>query len=167
MVKQTLRSRSVAHRCPEAQDSVSLSPNPFPEATICMRSANRIAPLTRQFAAFSGVGVVAAVVHYGLLIGLVEGGGLDPVPATLTGYVGGGLVSYVLNRRLTYASTRPHAEAGWRFVVVAAVGFLLTGFFMHVFTRRLGAPYLAAQLVTTVIVLFWSFVAHKLWTFER
>jgi putative flippase GtrA len=132
-----------------------------------MISVPRIASLSRQFAAFSGVGVVAAIVHYGLLIGLVEGGGVDPVRATLAGYVGGGVVSYLLNRRLTYASTRPHAEAGWRFVVVAGVGFVLTGFFMHVFTGRLGAPYLPAQVVTTAIVLVWSFVAHKLWTFER
>src|SRR5688572_15962345 len=105
-----------------------------------MRSSPRIAPLTRQFASFSGVGLAAAAVHYGFLIGLVEAGGVDPVLATLIGYVGGGVVSYALNRRLTYASTRPHAEAGWRFVVVAAVGFLLTGLFMHVFTRWLGAP---------------------------
>ena len=127
----------------------------------------RSAPLSRQFASFSGVGVVAAVVHYGILIGLVEIGAADPVVATLIGYVAGGLVSYALNRRLTYASTRPHAEAGWRFAVVAAVGFMLTGFFMHALTRWVGAPYLPAQIATTGIVLFWSFLAHKMWTFER
>ena len=69
--------------------------------------------LARQFTAFFGVGLVAAVVHYGLLIGLVEGASLHPVPATLAGYVAGGLVSYVLNRRHTYGSARPHRD--WRF----------------------------------------------------
>ena len=122
--------------------------------------------LSRQFAVFSGVGVVAAVVHYGVLVSLVEAGGIDPVPATLVGYVAGGVVSYLLNRRLTYASDRPHGEAGWRFAVVAAVGFVLTWAFMHAFTGWLGAPYLPAQVATTGIVLFWSFVAHKLWTFR-
>jgi putative flippase GtrA len=122
--------------------------------------------VARQFAAFSGVGLVAAVVHYGLLIGLVELGRVDPVPATLAGYVAGGVVSYAMNRRLTYRSDRPHREATWRFALVAGVGFLLTWGFMHAFTRWLGAPYLPAQLVTTGIVLFWSFVAHKLWTFR-
>jgi putative flippase GtrA len=131
-----------------------------------MRSRHPRALLTRQFSAFFGVGVVAAVVHYGVLIGLVEAGGLDPVPATLLGYIAGGVVSYALNRRLTYASDRPHVEAGWRFAVVAAVGFGLTGAFMHGFTRWFGVPYLPAQVVTTGIVLFWSFVAHKLWTFR-
>ena len=131
-----------------------------------MRTRNASALLTRQFTAFFGVGVLAAVVHYGVLIGLVEGAAVDPVPATLMGYVAGGLVSYGLNRRLTYASDRPHGEAGWRFAVVAAVGFVLTWGFMHAFTRWLGAPYLPAQVVTTGIVLFWSFLAHKLWTFR-
>jgi putative flippase GtrA len=119
----------------------------------------------RQFAAFFGVGLVAAVVHYGLLVGLVEGGVAGPVPATLAGYVAGGLVSYALNRRHTYRSRRPHAEAGWRFALVALVGFGLTGGLMHAFTNVLGAPYLPAQVVTTGIVLLWSFAAHRLWTF--
>jgi putative flippase GtrA len=123
--------------------------------------------LSRQFAAFSGVGVVAAIVHYGLLIGLVEGAGWTPVPATLAGYVAGGVVSYAMNRRLTYASDRPHAQATWRFAVVALVGFVLTGALMQAFTARLGAPYIPAQLVTTGIVLFWSFLANRLWTFSR
>ena len=121
--------------------------------------------LSRQFAAFSGVGVLAAIVHYGVLIALVEGGGWGPVAATLAGYVAGGVLSYALNRRLTYASDRPHAEATWRFALVAFVGFLLTGFLMQAFTGWLGAPYIPAQLVTTGIVLFWSFLAHRIWTF--
>ena len=89
--------------------------------------------LVRQFAAFFGVGIAAAIVHYGLLIALVEGIAAEPVPATLLGYVAGGLVSYALNRRHTYESTRPHREATWRFALVAFVGFLLTWGFMHAF----------------------------------
>lgn len=131
-----------------------------------IRSGHLTAPLTRQFTAFVGVGMAAAVAHYGVLIGLVEAGAMDPVLATLLGYLAGGLVSYVLNRRLTYASDRPHAEAGWRFAVVAAVGFGLTGLLMFAFTRWLSAPYLPAQVATTGVVLFWSFLAHKLWTFR-
>jgi putative flippase GtrA len=36
---------------------------------------------------------------------------------------------------------------------------------MHAFTARLGAPYLPAQVLTTLVVMAWSFVAHKVWTF--
>ncbi len=122
--------------------------------------------LRRQVSAFVGVGAVAAIVHYGLLVALVETGSAGPVPATLAGYVGGGLVSYGLNRRHTYRSDRPHGEAGWRFAVVAGVGFALTGLVMHVLTGILLAPYLPAQVLTTGLVLVWSFLAHKWWTFR-
>jgi putative flippase GtrA len=121
--------------------------------------------ISRQFAAFFGVGVMAAAVHYGLLILLVEGGGFHPVPATLAGYVAGGLISYALNRKHTYGSSRPHREATWRFAVVAFIGFLLTWLLMHVLTVWLSGPYLPAQVVTTGVVMLWSFVAHRIWTF--
>nr|WP_279306600.1 GtrA family protein [Microvirga solisilvae] len=121
--------------------------------------------MSRQFIAFFGVGLAAAVAHYGLLILLVEGGGMHPVPATLAGYVAGGLVSYLLNRRHTYRSDRPHREATWRFALVAFVGFLMTWFLMHAFTVWLGGPYLPAQVITTGVVMLWSFMAHKIWTF--
>lgn len=120
----------------------------------------------RQITAFAGVGVIAAIVHYGLLIGLVELLGWAAVPATLVGYVGGGIVSYGLNRRHTYQSDRPHQEAGWRFAVVAAVGFGLTFACMAVLHGRFGMQYVLAQIITTGIVMAWSFAAHKYWTFE-
>jgi putative flippase GtrA len=68
-------------------------------------------PLLRQWIVFCGVGLLAALAHYGVLIALVEGGIAGPVPATLCGYVLGGIVSCLLNRRQTYASDRPHRGA--------------------------------------------------------
>ena len=132
-----------------------------------LHANRRLGALARQVSAFFGVGIAAAIVHYGLLVSLVEGYRMDAVRATLVGYVGGGIVSYLLNRRHTYASDRPHREASWRFALVALVGFGLTWAFMALFVRAFGAPYLPAQVVTTAIVLVWSFVAHKLWTFRE
>ena len=121
--------------------------------------------LSRQMSAFVFVGLFAAVAHYGALIGLVELAHWGPVSATLVGYVFGGVTSYVLNRRHTFESDRAHAEAGWRFGLVAAVGFLLTWLFMHLLADRASLPYLMAQVLTTGVVLVWSFCANKLWTF--
>jgi len=123
--------------------------------------------LPRQIAAFAGVGIAAAVVHYGLLVGLVELAGWGAVPATLLGYVGGGAVSYWLNRIHTYRSERPHQEAGWRFAAVAAVGFLITLAVMSGLVVRYGLPYFPSQVATTLVVLVWSFLAHKYWSFGK
>lgn len=128
--------------------------------------SQRLAHFFRQFVAFFGVGVVAAIIHYSLLIGLVEIFFYDPVSATLAGYVVGGIVSYVLNRVYTYEAGRSVFEAGWRFALVAAVGFVLTWLLMAIFTRWMNWHYLAAQIVTTGIVLIWSFLAHKYWSFR-
>jgi putative flippase GtrA len=121
--------------------------------------------VNRQLPIYALVGVVASLAHYAVLIGLVEGLKVAPVQAALAGYVGGGVVSYVLNRRHTFASDRPHGEAGLRFAAVASFGFCLTYLFMRVFVTSLGAPYLPAQLVTTVLVMFATYSANRLWTF--
>ena len=123
--------------------------------------------LGRQFAAFLVVGSIAFVVHYGVMIALVEALGIGAVAAALAGYLSGGVVSYAMNRRHTYASARPHAEATPRFGVVALVGFGLTWLSMSVLTGRFGLPYVPAQLATTGVVLFWSFFANRIWTFAE
>jgi len=122
--------------------------------------------LIRQFSGFVAVGFIATSVHYALLIGLVEIFAIRPVPAALAGYFGGGVVSYLLNRRHVFCSNRPHEEAVTRFLIVVIVGFGLTYLFMLLLVQKAGVPYLSAQIVTTGIVLFWNFAAHKMWTFR-
>jgi len=122
--------------------------------------------LFRQVWSFAWIGLAACAAHYGVLVGLVEGIHAAVVPATLAGYVAGGVVSYALNRSHTFKSGRPHEEAGWRFAAVAGVGFVLTYGFMHLFVDRLAWPYLPAQALTTLLIMVWSFGAHKFWTFR-
>jgi putative flippase GtrA len=121
--------------------------------------------MLRQLATYASVGAGATAVHYAILIALVEAGGWAPVPATLCGYVAGGVVAYALNRRHTFASDRPHAEAGWRFGLMAFAGFCVTYVLMSLFVGRLGAPYLPAQVVTTVLAMFVTFGFNRVWTF--
>lgn len=130
-----------------------------------VRGVAALAALARQFLAYVGVSLAALAVHYALLAALVEAGRADPVPAALAGYLAGAVVSYALNRRLTYASARPHAEATWRFGIVAAIGFGLTWLIMAGLTRVFGLPYLAAQVLATGVVVFWNFLGHRVWTF--
>lgn len=124
-----------------------------------------LAGLAAQFLRYGAVGIAAAVAHYGTLIGLVETGLAGAVPAALAGFVAGGVVSYVLNRRYTFDSDRSHAGAVPRFAVIAFGAFLMTGLFMQVLTAWLGLHYLLAQLITTGIVLVWTFFANRFWTF--
>jgi putative flippase GtrA len=123
--------------------------------------------LPRQFTAFAMVGVVASLVHYTALAALVELAAWRAVPAALVGYVLGGIVSYVLNRRHTFISDRPHVEATWRFALIAFFGFCCTYVLMSLFVDRMGAPYLLAQVATTGVIMFVSFFANRIWTFRQ
>jgi putative flippase GtrA len=119
----------------------------------------------RQFGAYFGVGIATALVHFTVLITLVQIFGVEPLWAALAAYSTASVSSYVLNRHHTYASSRPHAEATWRFIVVTFVGFCITWFSMHILMGNAGLSYLFAQVITIGIVMIWGFLAHKLWTF--
>ena len=77
--------------------------------------------LFAQFTRFGLVGVLAAIGHYGTLIGLVELAGAGPVPGALAGYLVGGAISYVANRRWTFDSDATHREAVAKFTLVGSV----------------------------------------------
>jgi putative flippase GtrA len=141
-----------------APDHVS-SPPPDPDA----RGYKRI---WTQFKRFIGVGLLAAIIHYALLIISVEAGWLTPVYGALLGYIGGGIISYILNREITFDSDAPIRRSMQRFVIVALIGFGLTYLMMHVLYTLQQWPYILAQILTTAVVLFWSFIAHKFWTFN-
>jgi putative flippase GtrA len=122
--------------------------------------------LSRQFSAFFLVGLISTTFHYAVLIGLKEMAHWPVIPATLTGYILGGLLNYALNRRHTFDSDRPHAEAGWRFAAVATIGFFVTWGLMRLLVDTWGAPYIPAQIFTSLLVMLWNFVANRLWTFS-
>ena len=118
-----------------------------------------------QFLRYAAVGAAATVAHYATLIGLVESQATGKVPGALAGFVVGGIVSYILNRRFTFDSDTSHGAAIPRFMLVTLVAFGLTGALMWVFAERLGIHYLLSQLVTTGIVLVWTFIGNRFWTF--
>lgn len=122
--------------------------------------------LLRQFTRFTGVGLISAIGHYGMLIALVQGVGVEPVRASVAGALLGAWINYVMNYRYTFRSRQRHRESVAKFAVVAAIGLLLNTFFMWLGINVLNAHYLLSQVLTTVLVLFWSFGANRYWTFR-
>ena len=115
---------------------------------------------------FSAVGVVGTMAHYSVLVFLVQLLSVNVLVASSIGALVGALVNYLLNYKWTFNSNKRHSEAMVKFFTVAAVGFIMNGLFMMLFTEVLVFHYLIAQVVTTGIVLFWNFLANHYWTFD-
>ena len=122
--------------------------------------------LLRQFASFVGVGFASAIGHYGLLISLVQGFGVEPVRASVAGALLGACINYALNYRYTFRSNKRHRESVIKFAIVATVGLALNTLFMWLGVHLLAVHYLLSQVLTTGLVLFWSFGANRFWTFR-
>jgi len=125
----------------------------------------RLATL-RQFSHFAGAGSISAIGHYGLLILLVQGLDVAPVPASAAGALLGAGINYSLNYRFTFRSTKRHRDAVLKFAAVASAGLILNTIFMWLGVELLGFHYLLSQIVTTGLVLIWSFLGNRYWTFH-
>lgn len=125
-----------------------------------------IAALLRQFVSFTGVGFVSAIGHYGLLIALVQFAAVSAVPASAAGAVLGAWINYALNYRFTFRSNKRHREAVLKFAVIAGIGLVLNTLFMWFGVELIGMHYLVSQIVTTGLVLIWSFAGNRYWTFQ-
>lgn len=122
--------------------------------------------IRREILAFLVVGLVATGSHYAVLIFLVEAMQIAAVPASAAGAFLGAVVSYFLNRKLTFRSNRAHRAAMPRFFTVAALSLATNTGLMAFFTGPLGIAYLPAQMVTTGFLIILTFGLNKLWTFR-
>jgi putative flippase GtrA len=98
---------------------------------------------------------------------LVEAVGIQPVTASLFGALVGAIVSYVLNRNITFQSTARHSKTAPKFFFTAFLAVVLNTVFMAFFTLTLRLPYPIAQVLTTGLLLIVTFGLNKFWSFKN
>ncbi|REL31119.1 GtrA family protein [Thalassotalea euphylliae] len=116
---------------------------------------------------FIGVGGVATICQYCLLIMFVEFASLALLTSTMLSYCLSTLLNYWLNYYFTFTSNQAHARVLPRFVLVALVGLLINTSVFALFSLVLNFYYLVAQVAATLFALIWNYGANKLWTFKR
>lgn len=121
----------------------------------------------RGLSRYTVAGGVATASHVVLMGVLVEARGWLPALASIAGAALGAAVAYVLNRAWTFAAHDvPHRQALPRFLAVAGAGALLNGALVWVGTAVLGAHWLLAQAVATLVVLLASYTVNQRWSFS-
>lgn len=122
--------------------------------------------LSEQFIRFLFVGGSATILHYAILIALVQSGFAGPVVASSIGFAISALFNYALNRQFTFRSANPHSRAFPRFVTVALTGLAINATLLWIFVKTGLLHYLVAQMLATVGTLLWNFFINKFWTFS-
>lgn len=125
---------------------------------------NRVA-LFYQLIRFGLVGVMAAAIHVGIVVALVQGFSLVPLVANVFGFAIAFQASYWGHRLWTFhESSSLHRVAAPKLLVVQLLSFAANETLFYILLA-LHLPYpLALVLVLAVLPIF-TFMASKLWVF--
>ena len=124
---------------------------------MCTNSERTIAS---EFLRFAAVGVVATAIHYSILIFLVERMRAPLIPSTSTGFVAGAIVSFVLNRVITFRHQPSFARGLTKFVLIGFIGLGFNALIVAGLTQ-IRLPYILAQMIATGLVLVWNFTVAR------
>ena len=122
--------------------------------------------LITQFTRYAGVGAIGTATQYVTLILLVQFLKFDPVTASAHGFIVGGFVNYFLNYRITFKSDIPHKQAILKFFAIAFIGLAINSMMMAVAIEFFKLHYLLSQVIATGVILIWTFLGNRLWTFK-
>ncbi len=120
----------------------------------------------QQLIRFIAAGAVATAVQYLVLWFCVEANWLPAHIASGIGYALGAVCNYYLNDFFTFKSNTGHLQSVKRFVIMVSLGWALTFSLMWILNEKLGWYYWFAQLLTTLLVLAWNFLASRCWVFK-
>lgn len=122
--------------------------------------------MLKKFVRYAIVGVVATVVYLGLVIGLVEVAGVDPIVASGGSFVVILIGSYFANHYWTFGSPRQHVHSLPRYVIVSMLGLGLNVVIMYVVVDVFGWWYLVGQLVVILVIPGSNFLLNLRWSFR-
>lgn len=122
--------------------------------------------MTKQIIRFGLVGIIAALVHFMIVVLLVQTGGLLPLIANVFAFAISFQFSYWGHRVYTFHETTVlHREAFPKLLLVQVMNFVANEWLFYLFLS-LGLPYPAALGIVLTILPLFTFVSSKLWVFR-
>ena len=115
---------------------------------------------------FGVVGVLTAVIHYGLLYTGVEFLGWDSTLSSSVGFVGAVIFNYFMHYSWTFGEPAPHGQTSWRYLVMIGCGFLINAGLMFAGVNWTDWHYLLVQTLVFVVVIAWNMAVSSLWVFR-
>lgn len=119
-----------------------------------------------SFSRYVSVGAIATVVHYLVLVTLVELAHAEPGTAAAAGAVCGAVTAYIMNARYTFVTKCLHRYSLPRFMLVAALAAGANGLLVHLGTAVLHWHYGSVQMATTLLLVVITYQCNRRWSFS-
>ena len=118
-----------------------------------------------QLFRFGVIGLLAAVVHFSVVVLLVQMTKMQPLLANIFAFLIAFQVSYIGHRYWTFRDTvTKHRTAFSKLFLVNGLGFLANEGLFYIFLM-LGIPYQIALIFVLLIIPIVTFVVNKFWVF--
>ncbi|MDR3478514.1 MAG: GtrA family protein [Gammaproteobacteria bacterium] len=128
-----------------------------------MALSNKLLP---QLMRFGVIGVSAGIVHFSIVVLLVEGGLLQPLLANIIAFMISFQVSYFGHRLWTFQAETQHRIAFPKLLLVSCTTFMANEGLFYLFMSLFKMPYALALFVVLAILPLFTFTASKLWVFR-
>ena len=119
------------------------------------------------FARYAFSGGTATLTHYLLLMGQVEVLEFNEIASTTIAYFISAVLHYLILYYWVFKSTEFHSKTLFRFCMFVFISLALNTLIFTFFLEILKLWYLFAQLITTLIVLFFSYFMNSRFTFGQ
>lgn len=121
----------------------------------------------QRFLNFCIVGVIGTVIDIGLLYCLVEYFYLPVLFAATISFGVAVINNYLLNKYFTFKSSeKNNLKQFTKYFLVSLIGLGINNTSMYFLINYLLCWYIYSKMMTTLVVLFWNFLANKYWTFK-
>lgn len=125
--------------------------------------------ISKQFAKFGIVGVIAFFIDYGTMLALTEIFGIDYLISTTAGFIVALIFNYFASMRFVFERREgmSRKKEFAIFAVLSVLGLGLNDLLMFLSVDLLAIDYRIAKIIVTAIVSVYNFVTRKVFLEEK
>lgn len=115
---------------------------------------------------FAIIGLLATILHIGMLWLLITQGDVYPIVANLLAFLVAFLLSFTGHYYWTFSSKRNRLQALWRFLIVSGSAFMLNNFVLALLLEVNGFPPVVSAVSAAFVIPVITFILGKIWVFS-
>lgn len=130
-----------------------------------MKSLPKLISETGRIVRFGVVGIAATAVYASstfVAVGILH---LSPVRSSIIGQLVATGVSYFGHTLYSFGLKLDHRTYFWRFLLIAAITFIVNGAVTWLMAEALGLSYRATIAIVTILIPIVNYVCNRFWVF--